>query len=58
VGSVLKRQVSLTEPTYTYLNADLVSDFGGEPASFRVRVRNVNGAFESDNIEIIVSRLT
>ena len=43
-GDVLKRTEALLVPNYTYANADLVSDFGSEPTSFKARVvNNLNG---------------
>ena len=44
-GTTLKREVtSLLSASYTYTNADLVADFGAEPASFKAQVvNNLNG---------------
>lgn len=43
-GDVLKRTETVLIPTYTYTNIDLVTDFGGEPASFKVQVvEELNG---------------
>ncbi len=47
-GVTLKREVSgLTTLEYTYSNSDLVSDYGGEPASFVLRLTNVKSGLES-----------
>lgn len=40
-----------------YTNAQLQTDFSGEPASFEARVRNVDGAFASDNEVITVTKV-
>jgi hypothetical protein len=32
---------------YTYDNADLVADFGGEPSAFKVRVTHVANGYSS-----------
>ena len=47
VGEVVKRTVTLTENKYVYDNADLVADFGSEPAAFLAEVVNVNAGFSS-----------
>lgn len=56
-GNVVKRTVSQTSTAYTYTNANLVSDFGSEPSSFKVRVTLTNGGFASDPIEITVTKV-
>ena len=56
-GNVVKRTVSQTSSTYTYTNANLVSDFGSEPSSFKVRVTLTNGGFASDPIEMTVVKV-
>jgi hypothetical protein len=56
-GDVLKRQVPLSVATYTYDNADLVADFGLEPTALHVRVRNVNGSFESENATLTITKV-
>lgn len=57
-GNVLRRTVpSQVLNTYTYTNADLVADFSGEPAAFKVRVTLTNGGFASDPIEITVTKV-
>ena len=41
-GTTLKRtETGLTSPTYTYTNANLVSDFSGEPTAILVKVVNI-----------------
>lgn len=57
VGNVVKRTVNQTSNTYLYANADLVSDFAGEPAAFKVRVTLTNGGYASDPIEITVTKV-
>lgn len=56
-GDVLKRTVVQTSNTYTYLNADLVADFTGEPASYKVRVTLKNGGFSSDPITLTIVKV-
>ena len=56
-GNVLKRTASQVANFYTYANADLVADFAGEPAAFKVRVTLTNGGFASDPIEITVTKV-
>jgi len=45
----------VTQQSYT--NAQLVSDFGGEPATFDARLTNVDGAYVSDDREISVVKV-
>jgi hypothetical protein len=47
----------LTSAEYTYTNAQLVSDFGLEPASFNVIVVNVLNGLVSDPVEITLTKL-
>lgn len=56
-GDVVERTVSLTSTTYTYTNANLVSDFGSQPSSFKVRVKLTNGGFASDPVEITITKV-
>lgn len=58
-GDVLKRSVGLAGnvTSYTYTNATLVADFGLEPSALHVRVRNVNGSFESDNATLTITKV-
>ncbi|MEK7425263.1 MAG: hypothetical protein AAB131_15640, partial [Actinomycetota bacterium] len=56
-GDVLKLQVAATTPSYTLSNADLITAFGSEPSSFKVRVRNILSAYESSNVEITVKKV-
>lgn len=54
----VKRTVAdLTDNSYTYTNANLVSDFGSEPASFKVRVYAVRGGLTSNYTELEVEKL-
>ena len=41
----------------TLTNADLVTDFAGEPAAFKVQVRQINGGYKSEPIEKTVTRI-
>lgn len=56
-GNVVKRTINQTTNSYTYSNADLIADFAGEPAAFKVRVTLTNGGFASDPIEITVTKV-
>ena len=46
----------LSTPTYTYTNADIINDLGSE-VSFKARVRHVNGAFSTDEIQITITKV-
>lgn len=48
-GDVLKRAVLQSGVTYTYTNANLVTDFGSE-VDIKVEVRNINGGYRSPAI--------
>ncbi len=41
-GAVLRTAAGLTSPAYTYLNADIVTDFGSIPATIDVRVYQIS----------------
>lgn len=56
-GDVLKRTEVQTTNTYTYTNANLVSDFAGEPASYKIRVTLKNGGFSSDPITLTIVKV-
>ena len=56
-GDVLKKTVTQATDTYTLTNADLVTDFAGEPAAFKVQVRQINGGYKSEPIEKTVTRI-
>lgn len=43
--------------TYTLTNANLVAQFGSEPATLTVTLVNVNGAFVSPSISIVVTKI-
>lgn len=47
-GGVLKRTETLTEATYAYSNASLVSDFSSEPSGFKARVYNILNGLTSE----------
>ena len=52
-GSVV-RTATTTSPAYTYTAADRSTDFGGEPAAFQVRVRNVLGGYRSPAVTVSI----
>lgn len=57
-GDVLKRTVAgLASASYTYANATLASDFGSEPASFKVRVYNELNSLTSETTETTLTRV-
>lgn len=57
-GDVLMKEISaVKEATYTIDNADLVSWFSGEPSSFKVAVSLVQSGYESDELEITITRI-
>ncbi|MFG0318404.1 MAG: hypothetical protein ACF8XB_14115 [Planctomycetota bacterium JB042] len=56
-GDVEQRVVSgLTSPAYTYTNANLVSDFGGEPSSFKLEITQHHGGYSSPPSTITVTK--
>lgn len=55
-GDVLKRTDSAASNTYTYANATLASDLGGE-VSFKVRITQFRDGYESDTQTITVERI-
>lgn len=54
-NGAIVRSVTQSAATYTYTNADLVSDFGGEPATIKAKVRPVIGSRTNKTREIIVT---
>lgn len=56
-GNVLKKTVAQTGNTYTYTNATLVTDFGSEPAAFKVRITRNDGGYSSDYIELTITKV-
>lgn len=56
IADVVKRTESLTNPTYTYDNADLVSDLGSE-VSFKVRVTQLRDGYVSDTVTLTVEKV-
>lgn len=56
-GDVLKKLYRVRDAAeYTYDNADLVTDFGSEPSSFKARLHHVRDGFSSDYTEITITR--
>lgn len=56
-GDVLVQEYNVPDPSDLIDNADLVTWFSGEPASFKVAVALVQSGYESDEIEITVTRV-
>lgn len=54
-GATLVRTVTQTGVTYNYTNADLLADFGGEPATLLARVRPIIGTRTNKTREITVT---
>jgi hypothetical protein len=53
-AGVVQRTVNVSQDlTYTYLNADLVTDFGSEQ-TFKVKVYNVDGGLRSSAAEKVI----
>lgn len=53
-GDVLERTVTQAGTTYTYTNANIISDFGSEQ-DIKVQIRNVNGGYRSDPLEFTIA---
>ena len=53
-GVVVFTASGITATSYVLNNATLQAVFGGEPAQFDVRLRNVNGGFQSNPVTITV----
>jgi hypothetical protein len=57
MSDVVKREVTVSTPSYTYTNGLMVSDFGSEPSSLKVNVENVNSGLKSPAMEITVVKI-
>lgn len=57
IGNVVKRSFVQAGTTYLYTNANLVTDFAGEPASYKVRVTLKNGGFSSEPLELVITKV-
>jgi GTA TIM-barrel-like domain/Putative phage tail protein len=44
-GAVLKRTVTLATPTYTYLDADMITDFGAVQSALTFRIAQISATF-------------
>lgn len=55
-GDVLKNTVTTTDTAYTYTNANMVTDFGVEPASFKIKLTVLRGGNASESKEITITR--
>ena len=47
---VVVRSTTVALPAFTYVEADRIADFTGEPASFTLRVTQLRGGFQSDAV--------
>lgn len=56
ISNVVKRTITTTDTSYAYSNANLVADFGGEPASFKIRITVIRGGTSSEYQEITITR--
>ena len=56
-SDVVKRTVNTSELTYSYSNANMVSDFTSEPASLKARLTMVRGGLDSDSITLEITRI-
>jgi hypothetical protein len=57
IGDVSKRILNTSLTSYTYDNADMVSDFGGEPSSLKIKITVFRGGIASESKEITVERV-
>jgi hypothetical protein len=58
MSDVVKREVTgLSTPSYTYSNANMLSDFGSEPSSFKIKVYNLRGGQLSSAAEITITKI-
>lgn len=55
IGDVLKRTYTTTSTSYTYTNANLISDFGSEQ-DFKIKLSVLRGGISSEIIEITVTK--
>jgi hypothetical protein len=53
----VKRTVLTTDLTYSYSNANMVSDFTSEPSSLKARLTMVRGGLDSDSVTLEIARL-
>lgn len=56
-GDVLKNTYSSATPDFTYTQAQMVADFGAEPAAFKAEVFNSNGGLNGPSKVITASRI-
>jgi len=57
-GGLIKRTATgITETSWTYENADMVADFGGEPDQFIAELVYTQGAYRSSILAIVVRRV-
>jgi hypothetical protein len=57
-SDVVLRTDSVLLPSYTYLRADRLVDFGGEPTSFKLRVTQRRGGFSASTVTQTITRTT
>ncbi len=55
-GDVLQRSDTVAIPSYTYLRADRLADFSGEPASFKVRVTQLRDGYLADPVTVTITQ--
>ncbi len=56
-GTVLKRTQELTQTSYIYTNADIVSDFGSEPSTMTITVEEVLNGLTSEPETLTVTKI-
>lgn len=56
-GSIVRVVSGLTAAAYTYTDAQIVSDFGDRPQSFRVRVRERVAGYDSAPADLVLQRI-
>jgi hypothetical protein len=57
-GDVVKREDKSTTNTYTYSNANMVSDFSGEPATLKIRVSVLRDGYQSSTETLTITKVS
>jgi len=58
VGDVVKRETLTSDSSYEYTNATMISDFGLEPSSFKVRISIIRNGWQSSTETITVEKVS
>lgn len=54
---VVRTVTNVLDNDYVYPNATLLSDYGSEPATLKVRVTNVNGGYSSASVTLTLTKV-